>query len=157
MKQFCDDRDGCRHKALLTYFGETFEAGRCRGNCDNCARQARGEAADAPDPDWLVRGLPTAHTDAALSAMRIHTAYDIEFLVQGRALHSSLHLLTYEGAQAVRFQKVTCLYLLVSDGPMRWSLLTNGPALHLNAIWSMTDAGKCHATSWRTWVPVQQL
>lgn len=66
MKQFCDERDGCRHKALLTYFGEAFEAGRCRGNCDNCARQARGEAADAPDPDWLVSGLPNTHRCSAV-------------------------------------------------------------------------------------------
>lgn len=118
MKQFCDDRDGCRHKALLTYFGETFEAGRCRGNCDNCARQARGEAADAPDPDWLVRGLPNTHRCSAV-CHGIHTAYGnkfLVFLVQGRVLHCSLHLLTYEGAQAVRFQLVSCLYLLVSEG-----------------------------------------
>lgn len=58
MKEFCDDRDTCRHAALLTYFGERLDGGRCGTNCDNCARAASGEAADQPDPEWLVHHFP---------------------------------------------------------------------------------------------------
>ncbi|KAK9835234.1 hypothetical protein WJX81_007757 [Elliptochloris bilobata] len=53
MKEFCDERDACRHAALLTYFGERFTAGRCGTNCDNCVRLSRDEAAERPDADWL--------------------------------------------------------------------------------------------------------
>ena len=61
MKEFCDDSDTCRHAALLTYFGERLGGGRCGTNCDNCVRAASGEAADHPDPEWLVHYSPLLH------------------------------------------------------------------------------------------------
>ncbi len=65
MKEFCDDRDTCRHAALLAYFGERFARGRCGGSCDNCARGA-ASAADE-DPDWPARPLPKQTRYAAMS------------------------------------------------------------------------------------------
>ena len=50
MKNYALDEGTCRQAALLAYFGERFEAGRCGDRCDVCLGGcARG------DDVWKVR------------------------------------------------------------------------------------------------------
>jgi ATP-dependent DNA helicase RecQ len=54
MFAFCREA-GCRHRALVRYFGERYELGGCRA-CDVCL----GEVAAAEDSDTIVRAILTA-------------------------------------------------------------------------------------------------
>jgi superfamily II DNA/RNA helicase len=40
VRDYCTDKHTCRRVALMSYLGEAFNAARCGGTCDNCARAA---------------------------------------------------------------------------------------------------------------------
>jgi superfamily II DNA helicase RecQ len=39
---FCEERNQCRRKMILEYFGENFSETECAGSCDNCAAKLKG-------------------------------------------------------------------------------------------------------------------
>lgn len=50
MNNLCVMQEGCRHDALLRFFGESLSGGRCVNSCDLCLE----------DPHPLLRGIPNA-------------------------------------------------------------------------------------------------
>jgi superfamily II DNA helicase RecQ len=52
MKAYCTDEAACRHAALLAYFGERFQRGRCGDACDACL--ARAGRSRKEDDVWKV-------------------------------------------------------------------------------------------------------
>eukprot|EP00798_Chlamydomonas_sp_ICE-L_P003424 gene3424-13469_t len=56
MRDFCEEKEKCRHDILLKYFGDTLAVlpggpGDCGGRCDNCVRRAAGISLSASDTE----------------------------------------------------------------------------------------------------------
>lgn len=54
---YCDNDVDCRRTLQLAHFGENFDAGLCKGTCDNCARGATFVETDVTEAAQQLVGV----------------------------------------------------------------------------------------------------
>src|SRR5439155_1574359 len=138
MLAFCQDV-ACRHRALLTYFGEDAPSGRCEA-CDVClGEEAAGPLSRAPRPVKATREVtsePEPHDRALFEALRVLR----RSLAQDRGVPPYLVFSDVSLRDMARRRPRTSAEFLEVKGVGEWKAEEYGPPF-LSAIRVHLDGG----------------
>lgn len=81
MKTYCENKQLCRHKQIVGYFGENVSWDKCDMKCDNCWSCDTEEDADEPQVSSLLKlssdpaDCPIFRHAAALTVTKSDTVF----------------------------------------------------------------------------------